>query len=36
MQQIVIIDKDREKLREYMPNVDELVEKGDFWNFKSQ
>lgn len=29
MQQIVIRDKDREKLREYMPNIDELIEKGD-------
>lgn len=29
MQQIIIRDKDREKLREYIPNVDELVEKGD-------
>ena len=25
MQQIVIRDKDREKLREYMPNIDELI-----------
>ena len=34
MQQIIIRDSDREKLREYMPNVDELVKKGDLLRFQ--
>ena len=29
MQSIIIRDKDREKLREYIPNIDELIEQDD-------
>ena len=29
MQSIIIRDKDREKLREYIPNIDELIKQGD-------
>lgn len=34
MQSIIISDEDIEKLREYMPDVDELIEKGDLLEFQ--
>lgn len=34
MQQIIIRDKDKEALRKYLPNIDELVENGDLLEFQ--